>query len=49
MYDLYLNVTFLFIFIDSLYDVSVPSTGVFSLLAPDDIRQMQILDRTVIL
>jgi len=42
----YLNVRFLFISIDSLYDVSVPSTGVPSLLAPDHSRQMQILAKS---
>jgi len=36
----YPNVRFVFILIDSIYDISLPSTGVPSLLAPDDIRQM---------
>ena len=42
----YLNVMFVFISIDSIYDISLPSTVVLSLLAPDNSRQMQILDRT---
>jgi len=35
--------------VHSLYDLSPPTIGVPLLLAPDDIRQMQILDRTVML
>ena len=35
--------------VHSLYDLSPPTIGVPPLLAPDDIRQMQILDRTVML
>ena len=42
----YPNVGFAFISIDSIYDTSLPSTDVPSLLSPDDNRQMQILDRT---
>jgi hypothetical protein len=42
----YPNVRFAFISIDSIYDISLPSTDVSSLLSPDDTRQMQILDRT---
>ena len=38
-----------FISIYSLKNVSLPSTGVPSLLANDQSRQMQILDRTVML
>jgi len=41
----YLNVKFAFISIDSIYAISLPSTDVYSLLSPDDNRQMQILDR----
>jgi len=42
----YPNVRFVFISIDSIYDISLPSTHVPSLLTPNDSRQMQILDRT---
>jgi hypothetical protein len=43
----YLNARVAFISIDSIYDISLPSTDVPpSLLSPDDNRQMQILDRT---
>jgi len=42
----YPNVRFAFFSIDSIYDISLPSTDVYSLLSPNDNRQMQILDRT---
>jgi len=43
----YPNIMFAFISIDSIYDISLPSTEVPSLLSPDDNnRQVQILDRT---
>jgi len=42
----YPNARFAFISIDSIYDISLPSTDVPSLLSPDDIRQMQTFDRT---
>jgi len=42
----YPNVRFAFISIDSMYDISLPSTDVPSLLSPDNNRQMKILDRT---
>ena len=42
----YPNVRFAFSSIDSIYDISLPSTDVYSLLSPDHNHQMQILDRT---
>ena len=42
----YPNVRFAFISIDSIYDISLPSTDVPAILSPNDNRQMQILDRT---
>jgi len=42
----YPNVRFAFISIDSIYDISLPSTDVPAILSPNDNRQMQILVRT---